>query len=167
MLAQSITHERSAGTPAPSLPILLMPMIMPASFSEDLLEILHLLFRFSLPHKAFPIPGFHLPHLPFCPHLPPQPPPTPLQLCSCALMMVLQEPTTAPASFSEELLEMLNLLGVHISVSQRVWTHLCRLLRHQIRFYSHQANTGIDPDAISKLEAVSSHLLPLTSLLGQ
>jgi len=60
-----------------------------------------------------------------------------------------------PAIFSEEVEEMLQLLGVHIAASQKVWAHLCRLLRHRIRFYMHQADRGGGPDAVAKLEAVS------------
>ena len=68
-----------------------------------------------------------------------------------------------PATFSEELQDMLQLLGVQLYHDQKLWAQLCRLTQHQIRFHLPRAAAGEgeggDQAAARQLEAVSNGLL--------
>lgn len=70
---------------------------------------------------------------------------------------VVQVPSTVPPSFTGEVLDMLQLLGVHIYTDQKLWSQLCRITHSQIRFYHHQVSMEADGDgsATQELEAVS------------
>lgn len=57
---------------------------------------------------------------------------------------------------------MLQLLGIHISVNQQLWTLVCRIVKQQIRFYLHQLSSADTADTswvVAELEAVSFPVL--------
>lgn len=73
---------------------------------------------------------------------------------------LLQEPTTLPAVIPGDVEEQLQMLGVFVGLDQQLWSRLCRLTRHSIRYNQHRlAQGGADAAAArTDLEAVSHHL---------
>lgn len=60
-----------------------------------------------------------------------------------------------PLGFGAELLDMLELIDIHIYNDQRLWTQLCRLVRQQIRHFLWKLETGDNEASTMKgLEAV-------------
>lgn len=53
----------------------------------------------------------------------------------------VQPPTTVPQEFSEELLEMLDVLDIYLYHDQALWSQLCQILRHNIKYYKYQQKT--------------------------
>lgn len=66
----------------------------------------------------------------------------------------VQVPTTEPKYLSEELLEMLEILDIYMYNDQRLWSQLCHLMRHSIKYNLHQMEHNPSAEVKQRLEQV-------------
>lgn len=77
----------------------------------------------------------------------------------------MQVPTTKPAEFPEDILDMLDILDIHLYHDQDLWGQICHLIRHKMKYSLYQIEQASNAAAQKTLEWVGS-LLYSTTCMG-